>query len=64
MFIREAELESLTVDKKFSGPFMETVTCPAVRVASLKTFKTNARGAQWTKDGDTYIIYCPPTYWG
>lgn len=62
-FVREAELENLTVDHDFSGPFMEGRKCPAVRVSSLKAFKTNAKGAQWTKEGDTFVIYCPGTYW-
>lgn len=62
-FVREAELENLTVDLSFSGPFMEGKSCPAVRVSSLQDFRTNARGAQWTKEGDSYVIYCPATFW-
>jgi len=63
MFVREAELEYLSVEYDFSGPFMEGRKCPAVRVSSLKVFRTNAKGAQWMKDGGSYVIYCPDTFW-
>lgn len=62
-FVREAEDEGFTVEYDYSGPFMQEATCPAVRVNSLKDFRTNAKGAQWAKDGDQYVLYCPATYW-
>jgi len=62
-FVREAEQENLSVEYDFNGPFMKNIKCPAVRVSSLKAFRTNAMGAQWIKDGDAYVIYCPNTFW-
>ena len=62
-FVREALEAGLEVDQTYSGRLMKGKTCPSVKVVSLQSFHTKARGAQWDKLGHEYVIYCPATYW-
>ena len=63
LFVREAQEAGLTIDHAFSSRFTKDTACPSVKVASLQSFHTNARGAQWDKLDKEYVIYCPPTFW-
>lgn len=63
LFVREAEEAGLSIDYSFVGRFESGASCPAVKVGSLQSFRTSARGAQWDKLGSEYVIYCPVTYW-
>lgn len=63
LFVCEAEEAGLSIDSDYSGRMMAGATCPSVKVGSLQSFQTSAKGAQWDKVGSEYVIYCPATFW-